>query len=44
MNEELGVKQFGRIVRIPSPTGFDVGDINSYVILPQGRIKTAGAN
>ena len=35
MKEALGVKQFGRIVRIPSPTGFDVGDINSYLILPE---------
>ncbi|RLA43386.1 MAG: hypothetical protein DRR06_12240 [Gammaproteobacteria bacterium] len=39
MKEELGVKQFDRIVRIPSPTGFDVGDINSYVILPQEGSK-----
>ncbi len=34
MSGELGVKQYGRVVRIPSPTGFSVGDINSYVILP----------
>ncbi|GMU46028.1 MAG: MBL fold metallo-hydrolase [Porticoccaceae bacterium] len=34
MTGELGVQQYGRIVRIPSPTGFSVGDINSYVILP----------
>jgi glyoxylase-like metal-dependent hydrolase (beta-lactamase superfamily II) len=34
MTGELGVKQYGRVVRIPSPTGFSVGDINSYVILP----------
>ncbi len=39
MKEELGVKQFERIVRIPSPTGFDVGDINSYVILPEKGSK-----
>ncbi len=35
MKEALGVKQFGRIARIPSPTGFDVGDVNSYLILPE---------
>ena len=35
MTEKIGIKQFDRIVRIPSPTGFSVGDINSYVILPQ---------
>lgn len=34
MSGELGVKQYGRILRIPSPTGFSVGDINSYAILP----------
>jgi glyoxylase-like metal-dependent hydrolase (beta-lactamase superfamily II) len=34
MSGELGVKRYGRIVRIPSPTGFSVGDINSYAILP----------
>ena len=39
MTEEVGVKQFDRIVRIPSPTDFAVGDINSYVILPQQGSK-----
>jgi glyoxylase-like metal-dependent hydrolase (beta-lactamase superfamily II) len=34
MSGELDVRQYGRILRIPSPTGFSVGDINSYVILP----------
>ncbi|MBK9427144.1 MAG: MBL fold metallo-hydrolase [Gammaproteobacteria bacterium] len=34
MTGELDVRQYGRVVRIPSPTGFSVGDINSYVILP----------
>lgn len=33
--ETLGVKRFGRILRIPIPTPFDVGDINCYVILPE---------
>jgi len=31
----IGVKRFGRILRIPTPTPFGVGDINSYVILPE---------
>ncbi|MGK2913066.1 MAG: MBL fold metallo-hydrolase [Porticoccaceae bacterium] len=35
MAERLGVKQFGRVGRIPTATGFGVGDINSYVILPE---------
>lgn len=35
MAEKIGVKQFGRVVRIPTATGFGVGDINSYVILPE---------
>ncbi len=35
MGERLGVRQFGRVGRIPTATGFGVGDINSYVILPQ---------
>ncbi len=35
MAEQIGVKQFGRVVRIPTATGFGVGDINSYVILPE---------
>ncbi|HBD12971.1 MAG TPA: hypothetical protein DCZ13_12535 [Porticoccaceae bacterium] len=35
MKDKLGIKRFGRVVRIPSPTGFDVGDINSYLILPK---------
>jgi glyoxylase-like metal-dependent hydrolase (beta-lactamase superfamily II) len=26
--------RFGRVGRIPSPTGFPVGDINSYLLLP----------
>ncbi|MBQ0720440.1 MAG: MBL fold metallo-hydrolase [Gammaproteobacteria bacterium] len=34
-SEPIGVKRFERILRIPSPTSFDVGDINSYVILPE---------
>lgn len=34
MSEPLPVRQYDRILRIPSPTGFSVGDINSYVILP----------
>ncbi|MFQ5699279.1 MAG: MBL fold metallo-hydrolase [Myxococcota bacterium] len=25
---------FGRVARIPTPTGFSVGDINSYLVLP----------
>lgn len=33
--EPVGVKRFGRILRIPTPTPFEVGDINSYVILPE---------
>jgi len=37
--ESIGVKRFGRILRIPTPTGFDVGDINSYVILPETGSK-----
>lgn len=39
MSERLGVKQFGRIGRIPTATGFGVGDINSYVILPERGSK-----
>ncbi len=35
MGERLGVKNYGRIARIPTATGFGVGDINSYVILPE---------
>ena len=35
MREQPGIKQFGRIVRLPSPTGYDFGDINSYAILPE---------
>lgn len=31
----MAVKRFGRILRIPTPTPFGVGDINSYVILPE---------
>ena len=37
--EPIGVKRFGRILRIPTPTSFDVGDINSYVILPETGSK-----
>jgi len=33
--ESVGVKRFERILRIPTPTPFGVGDINSYVILPE---------
>lgn len=33
--ELVGVKRFGRILRIPTPTPFGVGDINNYVILPE---------
>ena len=36
MRESPGIKQFGRIVRLPTPTGYDFGDINSYAILPEG--------
>ncbi|MEZ0123198.1 MAG: MBL fold metallo-hydrolase [Candidatus Reddybacter sp.] len=35
----IGVKRFERILRIPTPTPFDVGDINSYVILPEAGSK-----
>lgn len=35
MKAAPGVKQFGRIVRLPTPTGYDFGDINSYAILPE---------
>jgi glyoxylase-like metal-dependent hydrolase (beta-lactamase superfamily II) len=35
MREQPGIKQFGRIVRLPTPTGYDFGDINSYAILPE---------
>ena len=35
----IGVKRFERILRIPTPTPFDVGDINSYVILPEADSK-----
>ncbi|OUS09696.1 hypothetical protein A9Q90_02895 [Gammaproteobacteria bacterium 54_18_T64] len=35
VEQSIGVKRFGRIVRIPTPTPFGVGDINSYVILPE---------
>ena len=31
----IGVKRFERILRIPTATPFGVGDINSYVILPE---------
>jgi glyoxylase-like metal-dependent hydrolase (beta-lactamase superfamily II) len=37
MTQTPGVRRFGRIVRIPSPTGYDFGDINSYAILPQTK-------
>lgn len=33
--DKIGVKRFGRILRIPTATPFGVGDINSYVILPK---------
>ena len=35
MREQPGIKQFGRIARLPTPTGYDFGDINSYTILPE---------
>ena len=35
MKEQPGIKQFGRIARLPTPTGYDFGDINSYAILPE---------
>lgn len=35
LERSIGVKRFGRILRIPSATGFSVGDINSYAILPE---------
>lgn len=35
VRESPGIKQFGRILRLPTPTGYDFGDINSYAILPE---------
>jgi glyoxylase-like metal-dependent hydrolase (beta-lactamase superfamily II) len=38
MRERPGVERFGpdgRLARVPTPTGFPVGDINSYLILPR---------
>lgn len=32
----LPVERYGRYVRIPTPTGFAVGDVNTYAILPSG--------
>ena len=31
----LPCQRYGRVLRIPTPTGFAVGDINVYVILPE---------
>lgn len=33
--ERLPVKRLGRVLRIPISTGFAVGEINTYVILPE---------
>ena len=38
MSGELGVKQYGRILRIPSPTGFSV----SLVPLTRARTNLTG--
>ena len=32
----LACQRYGRVLRIPTPTVFAVGDVNVYVILPDG--------
>ena len=35
MAKQLPVRRYGRVLRIPTPTGLGVGDINTYAILPR---------